>query len=210
MVRHFVMALALTATAAVTAATADDAADIQLLKAKVEALEAKLEAAQLKIEKLQKENEELKAGGAKAAKPSDTDTGETAANLKATLNDVEYELLQCVRDPEKRTRVTFTFGLKSEQGSPLHYAPHQLSLTDGDGAAIDVKVVKGPPLKGDAIGVPRADFNLPKGQVIKFQIIVEGVKEGVTLIDRVELTAPARGFVVDKVTFTNVKVASKK
>ena len=42
------------------------------------------------------------------------------------------------------------------------------------------------------------------------QIIVEGVKPGVTTIDRVELTAPDRGFVTDKVTFTNVKVASKK
>jgi hypothetical protein len=204
------MALVLTATAVVTSAPADDAADIQLLKAKVEALEAKLEAAQLKIEKLQKENEELKAAGAKAAKPSDADTGETPANLKATLNGVEYELLKCVRDPEKRTRVAFTFGLKSEEGLASHFAPHQLSLTDGDGAAIDIKLAKGPTLKGDAFGVPRADFSLPKGQVIKFQIIVDGVKEGVTTIDRVDLTAPARGFVIDRVTFTSVKVASKE
>jgi hypothetical protein len=210
MVRYSLMALALAATVAVTPVPADDAADVKLLKAKVEALEAKLEAANLKIEKLQKENEELKAGGAKAAKPSGTDKGEAGANPKAMLGEVEYELLQCVRDPKKKTQVAFTFGLKSEQDLPLHFVPHQLSLTDGDGAAMDVKVVKGLPLKADFIGVQRAAFNIPKGQVIKFQIVVEGVKEGVTMIDRAELTAPARGFVTDRVTFTGVKVASKK
>jgi hypothetical protein len=203
------MALALTATVAVTPVPADDAADVKLLKAKVEALEAKLEAANLKIEKLQKENEELKASGAKA-KPSGTDKGEAGANPKAKLGEVDYELLQCVRDPKKQTQVSFTFGLKSEKDMPLHFVPHQLSLTDGDGAAMDVKLVKGLPLKGDFVGVQRAAFNIPKGQVIKFQIVVEGVKEGVTMIDRVELTAPARGFVTDRVTFTGVKVASKK
>ncbi|MFO0818318.1 MAG: hypothetical protein U1A77_10280 [Pirellulales bacterium] len=46
--------------------------------------------------------------------------------------------------------------------------------------------------------------------VSKFQVIVEGVKLGGTTIDRVELIAPDRGYVTDRVTFTNVKVASKK
>jgi hypothetical protein len=207
MFRNCVLALVLTATTAIAAAQADDAANVELLKAKIEALEAKLEAANLKIEKLQKENDELKAGG---TPPSDSDPVEAAPNPMATLDEVEYELLQCVRDPDKRTRVAFTFGVMSERGMTLHYAPHQLSLTDSDGSTMDIKVVKGPPLKGDFTGIPRASLNLPKGQVIKFQIIVEGVKQGVTVIDRVELTAPDRGFKTDKVTFTKVKVASKK
>jgi hypothetical protein len=184
MVRYFVMALALTATATVTASPADDVAEVKLLRAKVESLEAKLEAANLKFEKLQKECEELKAGGAKAAKPTGTDKEGAGANPTAMLGGVQYELLQCARDPKKQTQVTFVFGLKSEKDLQLHFAPHELSLTD-DGAAINVKVVKGLPLKGDFIGAPRAAFNLPKGQVIKFQIVVEGVKEGLTLIDRV-------------------------
>ncbi len=211
MVRFFVLALVLAAAATVTPVPAADTADVTLLKAKVEALEAKLEAANLKLEKLQRENAELKAAGAKAGKPSGVDPVDPGTNPKAKLNGVEYEVLQCVRDPKFPTRVTFVFGLKSEVDITPHYAPHQLSLTDRDGAAIDIKVVKSPPINPVGFtGERRLWFNLPKGEVIKFQLVVDGVKEGVTVIDRAELTGPPRGFVIDRLTFSGVKVASSK
>ncbi len=210
MIRFTMVAAVLLAAAGASVARGQDADEVAKLKREVELLKKENVLLAKEAELLKKEVELLKKEAKAAPESSDTDKGKTGANLKTMLNDVEYELLQCVRDPKKRTRVMFTFGLKSEMALPLYCAPHQLSLTDGDGAAIDVKVVKGPPLKGDFLGIERAALNLPKGKVIKFQIIVEGVKEGVTSIDRVELTEPARGLVARTVTFTSVKVASKK
>lgn len=135
----------------------------------------------------------------------------SGAKAKAKLgDDVEYELIKCVRDPKKLNQVEFTFCLKSEAGNRMHMAPHQLSLTDSEGAAINAKVVSSPRLQGDFMGTQRLIFNLPKGQEVRFQVSVTGIKEDVTSIQRVELTGPPRGFVTDRVTFTNVKVGTKK
>ncbi len=87
MVRHFVMALALTATTAMTAAPADDAEDVNLLKAKVEALEAKLEAATLKIETLQKQNDQLRFEGWWEVVTMDDGRGPTPHRDKDLIRD---------------------------------------------------------------------------------------------------------------------------
>lgn len=208
MTRFTMLAAALFVLTGTSHVRGEDPAETAKLKREIELLKKENALLSKEVELLKKEVDQLKKA---APEPGGAERSETPANLKAVLgDDVEYELLQCVRDPKKKTQVAFTFGLKSEKGMPLHYAPHQLSLTDDDGAAITVKVVKGLPTKADIIGVERAAFNLPKGQVIKFQIIVDGLKEGATSIDRVELTAPPRGLVTDKVTFTSVKVTAAK
>lgn len=60
------------------------------------------------------------------------------------------------------------------------------------------------------MGVKRLTFKLPKDEDVRFRIAVSGIDEEVGSIHRLELMAPARGFVTDRVTFSNVRVVTKR
>lgn len=204
-----VLALAVSGHASVVNAQGPD--EVKRLKAELELLRRQLKAAEKEIELQKREISLLKKEAKTTSEAAEDERAKEKSSPKDKLGDVEFELIRCVRDPKTRTRVAFTIGMKCDNRIIDYFlAPYQLALFDGDGAALDIKVVKGPTLTRDFFDTPRYKVKLPKGELIKYQIIIDGVKEGLSLLDRVELTQPPRGLVIDKVVFKRIKIGEDK
>ncbi len=155
----------------------------------VKQLKAEIENLRKQVSNLEKENELLKReielmkkeAEAKPDAAKNLKTEEKPRTKATELGFVEYELVKCVRDPKVRNRVTFSFAVRDEFWKANVETVHGckgLTLTTGDGKALDGKVVY----------VSNSNVRLTKGEVSKFQVTYDGVDEDMTSIEEVGLT----------------------
>jgi cell division protein FtsB len=188
------------------ATRAQNADEVKRLRRDNELLKKENELLKKEIELLKRE---AKAKPDWAGSPKTKAKSQTKVSVGRGERVVEYELVKCVRNSTKRTRVIFTFAAQSESGAVFPIGICQgLNIIAGDAKALEGRVVAGP---GAVPGKELGDVvYLTKGGWKKFQVTYEGVDEGITELDQVELTmGPPLGIARQAVTFHGIKIESK-
>ena len=207
------------ATGAVSHAAAQAPDDVTRLKAEVEYLRKQVSYLEKKNENLEKKNklltQEIARMKSKAeAKPDGAGGPRNGATVRyvpggPASKPVEFELVKCVRDSTKRTRVIFTFAVQceSEREIPIGVCK-KLELLPVGLKTLNGRMVDGPGSGGKSLDV----IYLAKGDRKKFQVTYEGVDEDITELDQVDLfwgaaiTLAGNG---KAVTFHNIKIESQ-
>jgi hypothetical protein len=185
-------------------------------------LKAEIESLRKQVSNLEKENDllkreiELMKREAKS-KPDKVGAPGTDAKPRTTATEqvgggyvVDWELLECVRDPKKPTRVSFTFAARfdkerMENKGKLSRVDNvgvckKVTLTNSDGKELDGKVADG----------PTSVVALSEGERSKFQVTFEGVDAEITEFDEVGLAMGGPlGFPRLPVKFYRIKIESK-
>jgi hypothetical protein len=187
------------ATGFVSNASAQTPNDVKQLKAELEVLRKQVSNLEKENELLKREIELMKKEArTRPAGPGDSKNA-SRSKTKATVDDVDYELFECVR---KGNKVTFSFSMLCEKEDRLMYGGgavmYGLFLTASDGKNVKPTAVEG----------PQRRIQLKKGVTTKFQIIITGVDEAIPELSEVVLH---RGFGLpsEDVHFNNIKINPK-
>jgi hypothetical protein len=173
------------------ATRAQNANEVERLRRENELLKKENELLKKEIELLKKEAK---------AKPDGAGCPKTGAKsqTKASRGGIDFELVKCVRDHSKPTRVTFTFSAQCDAENRNiggdGFRQFYLTLTARGGETLEGKV------KGSRSVV------LTKGVASKFQLSYEEVDKDITEFDDVELGETNFG---REVKFYNIKIEAK-
>jgi hypothetical protein len=210
------------ATGAVSHAAAQTPDDVTRLKAEVANLRKQVSNLEKEIELLRREIALMK--GEAKAKPDGArgPTTEARSRTKVTVSGggpsrrvAEYELVKCVRNSTKPTRVTFTFAVQIPEECVHREFPigvcRKLNIITGGGKGLEGRVVDGPGVHVGTVGTELHEVvYITQGDWKKFQVTYEGVDEDITELDQVELTMGAPiGLAQHTVTFHGIKIESK-
>ena len=151
--------------------------EVKRLKAEIDLLKQKLSNLEKENELLKREIELMKKEA--AAKPDKGDPRNAPrSRTKATVDDIDYELVDCVR---KGNRVTFTFSMLCEKEDRLvgggGVKNYGVFLTAKGGVKVKPTFTEGPGRR----------LQLKKGIPTSFQLIVTGVDEDIASFDEVVL-----------------------
>ena len=188
--------------------TADD---VKSLRRENELLKKENELLKKEVELLKRESEQLRKEARAAADASKTGTGAkpgAKAMTRASLSNIDYELVKCVRDPRNPNKVTFTISAQCDTGNPV--VPFTASSGGGFGPpmvpSLALTARGGDPLKDGKTKDIAPKLQLARGVPALFKISFDGVDTDITQLDTVRLTAPNR---LNSITFYNIKIESK-
>jgi hypothetical protein len=176
----------------------------ELLKKEVELLKKELDLLNRELELLRKE---VKTG-ADAGKTGTGSKSGAKAVTRASLQNIDYELVKCVRDPKNFNKVTFTISAQCDTGSP----PVPFTASDGGGfgppmaPTLALTARGGDPLTGGKTKDVAPKLQLARGVPALFKISYDGVDKDITQLDTVRLTAPNGSAAI---TFYNIKIEAK-
>jgi hypothetical protein len=171
------------------ATRAQDADEVARLRRENEMLKKEIELLKKEIELLKKDAK---------SKPDGAEDPKTGAKsvTKATVDDVDFELVGCTR---KGNKVTFTISMLCDKEDKLMGGAgakgYGLFLTASGGVKVKPSLTEGPGRR----------IQLKKGIASKFQIIITGVDEDIPSFDEVVLHEGFSGAEKD-VHFYNISI----
>lgn len=175
----------------------------ELLKREIELLKKELDLLKREIELLTKE---AKAGADASSAVGGSKNGAKVMK-KASLTNIDYELVKCARDPKNPNKVTFTISAQCDTGNSV--VPFTTSK-NGFGPpmvpTLSLTARGGAPLKDGKTKDIAPQLQLARGVPALFKISYEGVDKDITQLDTVRLTAPTGS---NSITFYNIKIEAK-
>jgi hypothetical protein len=168
----------------------------------VERLRRENEQLKKENEQLKKENEQLKQRSKSEPDGASPKTGAKTVT-KASLVDIDFELVKCVRDPKNPQKVIFTISAQCDSRDV------EVPFTGGGFSTPMVILTArgGEELKnGQMLNTP-SKVKLTRKVPTNFQLTYDGVDEDITQLDTVVVTTTGnRGI---KITFHNIPLKSK-
>ena len=166
----------------------------------VERLRREIEQLKKENEQLKKENEQLKQQSKSDSNGASPKTGAKSVT-KASIVDMEFELIKCVRDAKNPQAVIFTISARCDARDA------EVPFTTVGTPFVILTVRGGEQLKNGQMLNSPGKVKLTRKVTTNFQLTYDGVDEDITQLDTVIVTTTANRNI--RISFHNIPLKSK-